>query len=64
MKNQQAQLQKRLREETEKKKYLEAEIQQGQQEIKARYFISEYPPNKVVVITGFFLFAMGCNFWN
>ncbi|XP_066470771.1 kinesin-like protein KIF27 isoform X2 [Tiliqua scincoides] len=34
MKNQQAQLQKRLRDETEKKKYLETEIQQGQQQIK------------------------------
>ncbi|XP_077200789.1 kinesin-like protein KIF27 isoform X5 [Paroedura picta] len=34
MKNQQAQLQKRLKEESEKKKSLEAEIQQGHQQIK------------------------------
>lgn len=36
MKNQQAQLQKRLQEENEEKKSLEAEIQQGQQRIKVK----------------------------
>ncbi|KAH0628225.1 hypothetical protein JD844_009103 [Phrynosoma platyrhinos] len=40
MKNQQAQLQKRLQEESEKKKSLEAEIQKDQLQIKAREFFS------------------------
>lgn len=40
MKNQQAQLQKKLREENEKKKILETGIQHGQSKIKVKYFIS------------------------
>lgn len=38
MKNQQAQLKKKLREESEKKKTLEAGIQQGQSKIKVKDF--------------------------
>lgn len=40
MRHQQAQLQKRLHEESEKKKLLEAEIQRDQQQIKASNLIS------------------------
>lgn len=42
MKHQQSQMQKRLCEESEKKKQLEAELQQDQQQIKVGFFLFSY----------------------
>ncbi|NXT71351.1 KIF27 protein, partial [Chaetops frenatus] len=42
MKHQQSQIQKRLCEESEKKKQLEAELQQDQQQIKVEFFLFPY----------------------